>query len=335
MIRLGALGDVVRTRFAFAGVRALFPKARIDWLVEDRAAAGLVGLPGLSELVQVPRRRLRARHPLVAFAALREFSAELRARRYDLSIDFHGVFRSAFLAWSAGIPARVGYAAPIAKEASHWLQTLSAPVPSSHMSRFERNAALVRFLGGEIPERPAVLELDPARGRMFGELPARFALVHPGTSPKTGYKRWEADRFAALARGLHERARVESVERRGRARARDRVARGLSGPARARKPVRRLRLGAHAPGGAGGNARGGDLRAHRPDRKRPERVRAQPHRAPRRGLQSVSRGLSRAGLHARGRTRGGDRGGARVALAPGTRYLGRRGIARSLSTKWA
>ena len=211
VIRLGALGDVVRTRFAFAGVRALYPNARIDWLVEDRAAAGLVGLPGLSELVIVPRRRLRARHPLVALATLREFSAQLRERSYDLSIDFHGVFRSAFLAWAAHIPVRVGYSAPIAKEASHWLSTLCAPVASSHMSRFERNAALVRFLGGEIPARPDVLELDPARSRIFGELPPRFALVHPGTSPKTGYKRWEAERFAAVARGLHERARVETL----------------------------------------------------------------------------------------------------------------------------
>src|SRR5262245_60685907 len=88
VIRLGALGDVVRTRTAFAGVRARCPVARTDWLVEGRAAAGLVGVPGLSEQVGVPRRKLRARHPWVARRALREFSAGLRARGYDLSIDF-------------------------------------------------------------------------------------------------------------------------------------------------------------------------------------------------------------------------------------------------------
>jgi hypothetical protein len=149
VIRLGALGDVVRTRFAFAGVRALYPRAHIEWLVEDRAAAGLVGLPGLDGRVEVPRRKLRARHPLVALATLRAFAAQLRERRYDLSIDFHGVFRSGFLAWAAKIPVRVGYGPPLAKEASHWFQTLRAPVRAAHVSRFERNAALVRFLGGE------------------------------------------------------------------------------------------------------------------------------------------------------------------------------------------
>lgn len=213
MIRLGALGDVVRTRFAFAGVRALYPHARIDWLVEDRAAAGLVGLPGLDGRIEVPRRKLRARHPFVALATLRQFARALRARRYDLSIDFHGVFRSGFLAWSAQIPVRVGYGPPLAKEGSHWFQTLRAPVRAAHVSRFERNAALVRFLGGEVPAHPDVLALDPAAASApaLAALPARFALIHPGTSPKTTYKRWEADKFAAVARDLHARARVPSL----------------------------------------------------------------------------------------------------------------------------
>jgi len=211
VIRLGALGDVVRTRFAFAGVRALYPRAHIEWLVEDRAAAGLVGLPGLDGRVEVPRRKLRARHPSVALATLRGFAAQLRERRYDLSIDFHGVFRSGFLAWAARIPVRVGYGPPVAKEGSHWFQTLRAPVRAAHVSRFERNAALVRFLGGEVPEHPNVLALDATLAPALAALPERFALIHPGTSPKTTYKRWEAEHFAAVARGLHERAGVTSL----------------------------------------------------------------------------------------------------------------------------
>ena len=73
MVRLGALGDVVRTRFAFAGVRALYPDAKIDWLIEDRASAGLVGLAELDEAVIVPRRRMRPGHPRVALRTLKVF----------------------------------------------------------------------------------------------------------------------------------------------------------------------------------------------------------------------------------------------------------------------
>jgi ADP-heptose:LPS heptosyltransferase len=210
VIRLGALGDVARTRFAFAGIRALYPHAAIDWLVEDRAAAGLVGLSGLNEMVVLPRRNLRARHPWVALRTLREFARELKERKYDLSVDFHGVIRSAYLAWSAGIPVRVGYDKPFAKEGSQHFLTHRARVGPAYFSRFERNAALVRFLGGEVPAQPATLALGDL-ARVLPALPERFALVHPGTSPKTGYKRWEADRFAAVARTLHERAGISTL----------------------------------------------------------------------------------------------------------------------------
>ena len=210
VIRLGALGDVVRTRFAFAGVRALYPHAKIDWLIEDRSAAGLVGLDGLDETVIVPRRLLRARHPLVALRTLRAFVLELRARAYDLSIDFHGVFRAGFLSWSAGIPVRVGYDRPFAKEGSAHLLTHRLRAGPAHISRFERNAALVNYLGGRVPDVAAPLALGDA-ALALPPLPEFFALLHPGTSPKTSYKRWDTERFAAVARRLHERAGLISL----------------------------------------------------------------------------------------------------------------------------
>ncbi len=210
VIRLGALGDVVRTRFAFAGIRALYPRAQLDWLVEDRAASGLIGLAGLDQAVIVPRRRLRARHPLVALRSLREFVRELRARDYDLSIDFHGMFRGALLPYAAGIPMRVGYDRPFAKERSEHLLTHRLRVGPAHLSRFERNAALVQYLGGEVPDAPAPLVLEDANITL-PELPEPFVLIHPGTSPKTSYKRWETERFADVARVLHERAGLTSL----------------------------------------------------------------------------------------------------------------------------
>jgi len=210
VIRLGALGDVVRTRFAFAGIRALYPRAQLDWLVEDRASAGLIGLSGLDEAVIVPRKRLRARHPFVALRTVREFVRELRARSYDLSIDFHGMFRGAFLPYAAGIPMRVGYDRPFAKEGSERLLTHRLRVGPAHLSRFERNAALVHYLGGEVPYAPAPLVLDDATLEL-PDLPEPFVLIHPGTSPKTSYKRWETEHFAAVARMLRERAGLTSL----------------------------------------------------------------------------------------------------------------------------
>jgi len=209
VIRLGALGDVVRTRFAFPALRQLYPEARIDWLVEDRAAAGLAGIDGLDEVVCVPRNRIDARRPASLVRVALESVRRIRSGRYDLAIDFHSSLKSALLAWSAAIPQRVGYASPVAREGSQLLFTHRVQLRTPHVSRFERNAALVRFLGGEVPESAPRLAPDPAAD--VAGLPERFYAIHPGTSPSTAYKRWDPSRFAQVAVELRDRTGVPSV----------------------------------------------------------------------------------------------------------------------------
>lgn len=210
VIRLGALGDVVRTRFAFPALRALYPKAEIDWLVEDRAAVGLEGIVGLDRVVTLARRDLRPDDPARAVGVPRAMVRTLRERRYDLSLDFHGILKSALLAWAARIPARVGYATPFAKEGSALFYTHRVSPPHDHVSRFERNSALVEYLGGRVDERAPELRLpdDAAAGL---ELPERFFVIHPGTSPGTVYKRWPAERYAEVAARVGERTGIPSL----------------------------------------------------------------------------------------------------------------------------
>lgn len=211
VLRLGALGDVVRTRFAFGGVRTRYPRARIDWLVEDRAAPGLVGTVGLDEVVCVPRRELRLDRPARLWSAPRGLVRDLRSRRYDLAVDFHSILKSALLARAARIPVRVGLDRPHAREGSHRLMTHRVRPGWEHVSRFARNAALVRALGGEVPAQPPPVALAPDAARALGPLPERFATLHPGTSPTTLYKRWEAERYAEVARALFAEGGLESV----------------------------------------------------------------------------------------------------------------------------
>ncbi len=211
LIRLGALGDVVRTRIAFAGVRALYPEARIDWLVEDRAAGGLEGIVGLDRIVMVPRRSLRAGHPLASLGGLSALSSRLRGERYDLCLDFHSLLKSALLARASAAPLRVGFSPPLGREGSHRFYTHRVRIERSHLSRFERNAALVRALGGEVPQAPPPLALSPEDLGVGEELPERFVALHPGTSAGTPYKRWPIDRFGALAREIRARTGFPSV----------------------------------------------------------------------------------------------------------------------------
>jgi 3-deoxy-D-manno-octulosonic-acid transferase/heptosyltransferase-1 len=133
---------------------------------------------------------------------------ELRMRRYDMAVDFHGILKSALLARAARIPLRVGFAPPHGREGSARLLTHAARLGGSHLSRFERNAALVRFLGGEVPAGAPPLDL-PEEAPPTGL--DDYAIVHPGTSASTLYKRWDPLRYAEVCRVVRDRAGLASL----------------------------------------------------------------------------------------------------------------------------
>jgi ADP-heptose:LPS heptosyltransferase len=201
------VGDVVRTRLAFAWLRDLYPRARIEWLVEDRAADALDGILGLDAILRVPRRELSALRPARSLRLLRELVRELRRRRYDLAVDFHGILKSALLIRASGTPNRVGYARGFAREWSHLFYNHRVRIEPAHLSRFERNGALVRYLGGRTPEKPPPIHLSPEDERKLdaASLPREPVVMHPGTSPATLYKRWIPARFGQVAQHLRER----------------------------------------------------------------------------------------------------------------------------------
>jgi lipopolysaccharide heptosyltransferase I len=206
VVRLGAVGDVVRTRVAFAGLRDLYPRATIEWLVEDRAVDALDGIIGLDAVLPVPRRRLSPLRGARSLRLLGDLVRDLRARRYDLAVDFHGILKSALLVRASGTPIRVGYDLGFAREGSHLFYNHRVRVRPAHLSRFERNAALVGYLGGDVPDRPPPLLLgrEAERDLERASIPADPVVMHPGTSEATRYKRWLAQRFARVARRLQD-----------------------------------------------------------------------------------------------------------------------------------
>ncbi|MFP5380583.1 MAG: glycosyltransferase family 9 protein, partial [Vicinamibacteria bacterium] len=104
LVRLRLIGDVVFTTPAIRAVRRHFPDARLTYLVEEAAAPVVRGNPHLHEVIAVARTR--------GLARVREdfrIGRMLRARRFDVVIDFHGGPRGSWLTWLTGAPRRIGY----------------------------------------------------------------------------------------------------------------------------------------------------------------------------------------------------------------------------------
>lgn len=99
LVKTTSLGDVIHCLPAVSDVAAHFPKAQIDWVVEE-PYAGIVTLhPAVARAVPVAMRRWRK--SLVSRGTWQEMSAfkrELAIEGYDRVIDAQGLIKSALLA---------------------------------------------------------------------------------------------------------------------------------------------------------------------------------------------------------------------------------------------
>ncbi len=226
LVRLSALGDVIRALPVLATLRAHRPDAEISWLVEDRAATLLRDHPQIDHLFVYPRRRWQqdSRRPwrwARLVAEVFRFFRSLRHRRFDWSIDLQGNLKSAALVALCGARGRAGFARGEGREGNWMVQSVRVPVPPG-IHKMDRGLALLGAIApiGKpfetvtdvvIPvtaaERQRVLDTLRDQGLERGG----FAVLHPGTSAFGEFKRWPPERFGELARWLRERHGLTSL----------------------------------------------------------------------------------------------------------------------------
>jgi len=216
IVRLSAMGDVIHTLPAVHALREAFPQAHIGWLIEERWAE-LLCAPGS------PRRGVRSRlRPLVdevhvvnlkawgkspfSISTLQRAATvwnDVREAGYNVAVDLQGAMRSALLARLSAARVVYGAAEPRESPASLWY-TRKAIAHGRHV--IEQNLSVVEAVTGkkfaatrvDFPIDPLVeerIEQGLAQHRT-GE----FALLNPGAG--WGAKRWPAERYGEVARGL-------------------------------------------------------------------------------------------------------------------------------------
>jgi heptosyltransferase-1 len=204
---MSALGDVVQALAFAEAVAALWPRARLDWLVEEAAADILTGHPLLDRVI-VSRRKAwfgrQAGGPGRRLSEMRHFFKELRSRDYDLVVDLQGLFKSGILTRMARGRQRLGFAH--SREFS-WLfvnHRLPAYDPDRHA--VERYLDVARSLGAEVDRPRFRIALGPEQAERIDRLLAEgggsgpLVVVHPEAWWPT--KQWSAQFFGAVIDGL-------------------------------------------------------------------------------------------------------------------------------------
>ena len=196
------MGDVIHAIPTAAALRARFPEARIDWMVDPRYVPLLEMVRGIDSRIAVNTRRVGR-----TFATL----GDLRGVGYSAVIDLQGLLKSAVLARAVGAERTIGFA-------SHHLRERTAgPFYSHRVDPAElhvifKNLALLAPLGSrdtrvafplEIPHS----EVAEAAVARFAGTP--YAVINPGAAWPN--KRWPADRFGALAATLSDRFGLRSL----------------------------------------------------------------------------------------------------------------------------
>ena len=204
LVRLRLVGDVVFTTPAVRAIRRRFPHAHITYLVEHGAAAVLAGSPHVDQLIVAARRRGWRR-----FTDDLQLVRQLRRRRFDVVIDFHGGPRSSWLAWASGAPRRIGYAV----RGRTWMYSERISRPRELRSRHsvENQWDLLRPLDIPAPDpaRDSVQMADDGAARARTDVKLASAGVGPEhdllvfhVSAGNPFRRWPAPSFAETAAHL-------------------------------------------------------------------------------------------------------------------------------------
>jgi heptosyltransferase I len=197
VVRLSSLGDIVHTFPAVAGLRESFPASEIVWVTHLRWRL-LVESSGLASEIWLAENR--------SFASLREVVRRIRKTKFDIAIDYQGLWKSAAFAFLGNVPRRIGFSSETIREYG---------VPIFYTDRVRCTAAHIADQNGELSRRagarrgtaPVSLVVPPSdessvREYLRGHGVKSYVVLSPGGGWRS--KCWPPDRFGALCRKIHE-----------------------------------------------------------------------------------------------------------------------------------
>lgn len=208
IIQPSRIGDIIFSLPVLAALKRKYPHAAISWIVDERCA-GMLEDNTLLDNIFIWDRTQRS------YGYYKELKKRLRRQRFDLSIDLHGLAKSAMLVRLAKARFKLASSSTNGMRELSWLfsKEIKPENPDAHC--VERHFEVAKFLGcdGKI-EYPITIpqsafESLKEKLSVSGVSMSEIIGIHPGGGWLS--RRWKTDRYAALAKRLKNELGAEIV----------------------------------------------------------------------------------------------------------------------------
>ena len=195
IVRLGSLGDIIHAIPAAAALRARYPSARIDWLVDPRYTVGRAARRWAG-------RGYSDRSASGSWYVCCARSRHLRRAKYDAAVDLQGLLKSAVLTRAAGARRVIGLPREHLREPMSRMFYGETPDPGRDPHVIRKNLTLMQALGVQdvritFPlKAPRTVAGDTVAARFGSE---GFAVINPGAAWPN--KRWPPQTVRRRCRG--------------------------------------------------------------------------------------------------------------------------------------
>ncbi len=173
----GGIGDQILFFPTLADLKANFPTAEIDTIVEPRARGAYRLCPWVSEVRTFDYKGRNSAADII------NFLGNIRDREYDIALSLGSRWTVGFLLWLNGIPRRIGY-----QPAGRWFLTDTVPLNTDRYAA-ELYHDLLKGLGIETPcptpqvsiPKPDIAWAEAEQERL-GLKGKPYVLIHGGSS---------------------------------------------------------------------------------------------------------------------------------------------------------
>lgn len=199
IIKLGAMGDVLRTTFLLPGIKEVWPGARITWLVAAGSEPILEGNPHLARIWPMDKT----------------VYGRLAAERFDIVINLDLSPESLLLTRAVPAARRIGFTLDDTRQircsnstARRWLAMSGNDVlKKQNTATYQHWMARIVGLPRDTyeiftPLAPASLKKAAAFARTHGLVNKKVIGINPGAGARWKLKRWTTRGYQALIRRL-------------------------------------------------------------------------------------------------------------------------------------